>query len=417
MWYNQYMEQTLTAKLKILPTPSEAELLMDTMRTYSEACNYVSDYVFSTHDLNLRSLNRELYHAIRQKYSLPSQMAQSVLRTVVGRYKAILTSEKQWIRPQFRTPQLDLVWNRDYSLVSGRTLFSVNTLKGRIKVGFCSYGVNLDGRFGTARLVYRHGKFFLHIPITNDIDEVSLSDICHITGIDRGIRFLAASYDSDGNCSFYSGRKIKEKRAHFKMLRKELQQVKTPSSRRRLKAIGNRENRYVRDVNHVISKALVSQNPDNTLFVLEDLKGIRSAAERVRVEDRYVTVSWPYYDLEQKLIYKAERNHQKVIKVDPKYTSQRCPVCGHTAKANRDKRNHIFRCGQCGYTSNDDRIGAMNLCSMGIQYLAQSQGSISSLTGSQPTGPDVTAAAGAVTNMGGIMPTTMGQSQAPASRS
>jgi IS605 OrfB family transposase len=329
----------------------------------------------------------------------------------------ILTSEKRWIRPKFRTPQLDLVWNRDYSLVSGRTLFSVNTLNGRIKVGFCSCGVNLDGRFGTARLVYRHGKFFLHIPITNDIEEVSLSDIRHITGIDRGLRFLAASYDSDGNCSFYSGRKVREKRAHFKMLRKELQQVRTPSSRRRLKAIGNRENRYVRDVNHVISKALVSQNPDNTLFVLEDLKGIRSAAERVRVEDRYVTVSWPYYDLEQKLIYKAERNHQKVIKVDPKYTSQRCPICGHTAKANRDKRNHIFRCGHCGYTSNDDRIGAMNLCSMGIQYLAQSQGSISSLTGSQSTGPDVTAAAEAVTNMGGIMPTTMGQSQAPASMS
>ena len=411
------MEQTLTAKLKILPTPSETELLMDTMRTYSEACNYVSDYVFRTHELNLRSLNRELYHAIREKYSLPSQMAQSVLRTVAGRYKTILTSEKRWIRPKFRTPQLDLVWNRDYSLVSGRTLFSVNTLNGRIKVGFCSCGVNLDGRFGTARLVYRHGKFFLHIPVTNDIEEVSLSDIRHITGIDRGLRFLAASYDSDGNCSFYSGRKVMEKRAHFKMLRKELQQVRTPSSRRRLKAIGNRENRYVRDVNHVISKALVSQNPDNTLFVLEDLKGIRSAAERVRVEDRYVTVSWPYYDLEQKLIYKAERNHQKVIKVDPKYTSQRCPVCGHTAKANRDKRNHIFRCGQCGYTSNDDRIGAMNLCSMGIQYLAQSQGSISSLTGSQSAGPDVTAAAEAVTNMGGIMPTTMGQSQAPASRS
>ncbi|MBQ4468242.1 MAG: transposase, partial [Firmicutes bacterium] len=280
------MEQTLTAKLKILPTPSEAELLMDTMRTYSEACNYVSDYIFSTHDTNLRSLNRELYHAIREKYSLPSQMAQSVLRTVVSRYKTILTSEKRWIRPKFRTPQLDLVWNRDYSLVSGRTLFSVNTLNGRIKVGFCSCGVNLDGRFGTARLVYRHGKFFLHIPITNDIEEVSLSDIRHIT--------------------------------------------------------------------------------------LEDLKGIRKATERVRVKDRYVTVSWPYYDLEQKLIYKAERNYQKVIKVDPQYTSQRCLVCGHTAKANRDKRNHIFRCGQCGYTSNDDRIGAMNLCSMGIQYLAQS---------------------------------------------
>jgi transposase len=35
-------------------------------------------------------------------------------------------------------------------------------------------------------------------------------------------------------------------------------------------------------------------------------------------------------------------------------------------KLNRDKRNHIFRCRSCGYTSNDDRIGAMNLYRMGI---------------------------------------------------
>ena len=80
---------------------------------------------------------------------------------------------------------------------------------------------------------------------------------------------------------------------------------------------------------------------------------------------RYLTVSWPYYDLEQKLIYKAAANHQRVVKVDPAYTSQTCPVCGHTERANRDKRNHIFRCKHCGYTSNDDRIGAMNLHRMG----------------------------------------------------
>ena len=61
----------------------------------------------------------------------------------------------------------------------------------------------------------------------------------------------------------------------------------------------------MQDVNRCISKALVETNPDGTLFVIEDLTGIRSAAERVRVKDRYVSVSWPYYDLEQKLIYKA----------------------------------------------------------------------------------------------------------------
>ena len=158
----------------------------------------------------------------------------------------------------------------------------------------------------------------------------------------------------------------------------------------------------MRDVNHCISKALVRDHPEGTLFVLEDLSGIRAATERVRVRDRYVSVSWSYYDLERKLLYKALKNRQSVITVDPAYTSQTCPVCGHVARGNRDKKNHIFRCESCGYTSNDDRVGAMNLHRMGIEYLVQCQGSMPSLAGSQSIGPDVTAAVSAVTNVGGF---------------
>ena len=40
-----------------------------------------------------------------------------------------------------------------------------------------------------------------------------------------------------------------------------------------------------------------------------------------------------------------------------------------SGKYNRDKRNHIFICRNCGYKSNDDRIGAMNLYRMGIEYI------------------------------------------------
>ena len=64
----------------------------------------------------------------------------------------------------------------------------------------------------------------------------------------------------------------------------------TPSSRRRLKAIGQRENRWMQDINHQVSKALATGNPKHTLFVLEDLTGIRNAAERVKTKDRYVSV-------------------------------------------------------------------------------------------------------------------------------
>lgn len=371
------MEQmTVTAKIQISVSADNKVLLDETMSVYSDACNYVSDYVFHTHDLKQFSLNKALYSTLREMFGLKSQMAQSVFKTVIARYKTILEKQKEWIQPSFKKPQYDLVWNRDYSLT--QNCFSVNTLNGRVKLpyfaeGMAKYFDHNIYKFGTAKLVNKHGKFFLHIPVTYDVEESNVSDICNVVGIDRGINFVVATYDSKHKSNFVSGKSIKQKRAHYSKLRKELQMCQTPSSRRRLKAIGQRENRWMQDINHQVSKALAYSNPKHTLFVLEDLSGVRNATERVRIKDRYVSVSWSFYDLEQKLIYKAKQNQSTVIKVDPRYTSQCCPVCGHIEKANRNKKIHLFTCKNCGYKSNDDRIGAMNLYRMGINYLEDSQ--------------------------------------------
>jgi putative transposase len=162
---------------------------------------------------------------------------------------------------------------------------------------------------------------------------------------------------------------MKNKRSHYKHLRKQIQQKGTASARRKLKQISQRENRWMSDINHQVSKALVEHYGANTLFVVEDLSGIQNDTERVRVNNRYETVSWSFYQLRQMLQYKATMRGSKVIAVDPKYTSQACPKCGHTEKGNRNKRKHAFCCRNCKYQSNDDRIGAMNLHRLGIEYL------------------------------------------------
>ena len=370
------MQFTVTAKVQIITTGEERAMLDRTMDTYRKACNYVSAYVFRTHDLKQSSLNTSFYADLRSRFGLKSQMAQSVLKTVIARFKTVLTNEKSWIKVQFKKPQYDLVWNRDYSLSSN--VFSLNTLEGRLRLPFYAKGMeqyfdSSSYSFGTAKLVQKHGKYFLHIPVTSEIAEATPSDICNVVGIDRGINFLVATYDSKHKSGFVSGRAVKQKHAKYMQVRKGLQQCKTPSSRRRLKAIGQRENRWMQDVNHCVSKALVENNPEHTLFVLENLTGIRHATERVRRKDRYVSVSWSFYDLEQKLKYKAARNHSMVINVSPKYTSQTCPVCGHIERGNRDQKKHLFACRACGYRSNDDRIGAMNLYRMGINYLTDKQ--------------------------------------------
>ena len=371
------MEQlTITAKIQVLTDTDSKSLLDNTMSAYSSACNYVADYIFRTHDLKQFSLNKALYSSLRELFGLKSQMAQSVLKTVIARYKTILENQNEWIKPNFKHPEYDLVWNRDYSLTNN--CFSVNTLKGRIKLPYFSKGMeqyfsSYIYNFGTSKLVNKLGKYFLHIPVTYEVEESNLSNICNVVGIDRGINFIIATYDNKHKSGFVSGKQVKQKRANYSKLRKELQMRQTPSSRRRLKAIGSRENRWMQDINHQVSKALVQNNPKHTLFVLEDLSGVRNSTEKIRLKDRYVSVSWSFYDLEQKLIYKSKQNQSTVIKVNPAYTSQTCPCCGHIEKTNRNKKLHLFTCKNCGYKSNDDRIGAMNLYRMGINYLEDSQ--------------------------------------------
>ncbi|MDQ6423194.1 transposase [Paenibacillus sp. LHD-117] len=370
------MIATITAKIKIMPTESQIQALQETIVAYRQGCNLVSALVFETREVKQSALHRMAYRALRNMFGLRSQMAQSAMKTVTARYKTIQSNGHDWMHVQFKKPEYDLVWNRDYSLVSH--LFSVNTLQGRIKIRFETKGMQryFDGSwtFGTAKLVCKKRKWFLHIPMSKDIPAPQLKEITQVAGIDLGINFVATAYGSDGKAAFFRGRALKRKRANYKRLRAQLQRKQTPSSRRKLKQIGQRETRWMTDVNHRVSKALVTRYGANTLFVLEDLTGVRKRTEKTRLKDRYVMVSWAFHQLRKMVEYKAQLAGSMMIAVDPKYTSQACPVCDHTATANRDKKSHHFRCQNCGYQSNDDRIGAMNLYLLGKEYLLQGAG-------------------------------------------
>ncbi|AJY75422.1 RNA-guided endonuclease InsQ/TnpB family protein [Paenibacillus beijingensis] len=367
------MQMTITAKIKINPTSEQIELLRNTLHAYRTGCNYVSALVFETKQLAQAKLHNITYERLRSCFSLRSQMAQSVMKTVIARYQSLKSNGHDWTKVQFRKPEYDLVWNRDYSLIQG--LFSINTLGGRVKVPFETKGMEqyFDGTwsFGTAKLVNKYGKFYLHIPMTKEIPTASEHTISQVAGVDMGIHFVAVSYDSQGKSLFFNGRLIKNKRSIYKHMRKQLQQLGTASARRKLKRIGQRENRWMSDVNHQVSKALVERYGANTLFVVEDLSGVRQVTERVRVKNRYETVSWAFYQLRQMIEYKALMAGSRMIAVDPRFTSQTCPKCGHTEKGNRNKKKHTFCCKTCGYQSNDDRIGAMNLQRKGIEYIVE----------------------------------------------
>ena len=70
------------------------------------------------------------------------------------------------------------------------------------------------------------------------------------------------------------------------------------------------------DVNHQISKTLVTKYKAGTLFVLEDLKGISFSDDLLgkrSAKDRQELRTWTFYQLEQDLTYKAQAIGSQVL--------------------------------------------------------------------------------------------------------
>ena len=76
-----------------------------------------------------------------------------------------------------------------------------------------------------------------------------------------------------------------------------------------------------------------------------------------------------WYEFRRQLEYKLRWRGGQLILVSPQYTSQCCPACGHTEKANRTTQA-LFACVQCGYTENADVVGAMNVLQRGCALSA-----------------------------------------------
>ena len=61
-------QMTITAKVQIVATDTDKVLLDETMSVYRDACNYVSDYVFQTHDFKaVFTLIRFCISTLREK--------------------------------------------------------------------------------------------------------------------------------------------------------------------------------------------------------------------------------------------------------------------------------------------------------------------------------------------------------------
>jgi IS605 OrfB family transposase len=136
-------------------------------------------------------------------------------------------------------------------------------------------------------------------------------------------------------------------------------------SKRKLKKVSGKKQRFRTDINYCVSKYLVEKAKDiNVGIVLEDLSGITKRIT-VRKTQRAKRHSWSFYQLRQFITYKAKLKGFPVVVVDPRNISRQCSECGHIAKANR--KNQVKFCSKkCGYSENADYNAAKNIAARAV---------------------------------------------------
>jgi len=344
------MKQTIALKLET--TAEQFHALLETMEAFNAGCDDVAGFAFQKHTANKIALQPFVYAHLREAFKLSSQMAIRCISKACEAYK-----RDKNLQPTFH-PHGAMVYDERMMRLTDAGHVSLLTLCGRILVPM-RYGAYQAARVamqkGQADLILKGGVFYLYICI--DMPSAPPVESKGFLGIDLGIVEIAS--DSEGNQ--YSGDAVKRVRKNVKEHRRQLQRKQTNSAKKRLRKTSARQSRFVRDVNHCISKQLVATALRlQKALALEDLSGIRERAGTVSRQMRWLLGNWSFYQLAQFLSYKAEAVGLRVVFVDPRNTSRTCPECGYCDKGNR-KSQSCFRCLQCGFEANADFVGSRNI--------------------------------------------------------
>ena len=369
----------LSETVKLYMTWEQKSLITTTMIEYINTANsLISD---ATNGISIAK-----YTTANVKSNLPSALTNQCIRdakSIVKKYNkacrdadrknAKLAKQSKHIKvvttiPVLRKPCC-YINNQNYKVNGNYIEFPVmvngKSKRISVKANMTDYQKSIfaSNKLGTMRIVYKNNKIVAQI--VYETAESAYSDDGNVMGVDLGIKCPAVSYTSDGNVKFYgNGRKNKYMRRHYANLRKKLQKAKHIEAVKRIK---DKEHRIMRDIDHKLSHDLVKTAVahDVKVIKLEQLANIR-ATTRTSRKNNHSLHNWSFYRLAQYIEYKAKLAGIKVEYVNPAYTSQTCPVCGHVHHAN--DRNYTCK---CGFHIHRDLLGAMNICNS-TEYVGDS---------------------------------------------
>ncbi len=346
------MPQTITVKVKLLPSKEQVQLLKQSGKEYIKLINTLISEMVEEKKSTKKSTKDVLVN-------LPSAVKNQAIKDAKSVFSTKVKKSKYKIIPILKKPVC--VWNNqnysfDFTHIS--IPFMVNGKSTRLKIRALlvdKYNRNFDllkHKLGTLRITKKSNKWIAQISVTIPTNEKTGTKIM---GVDLGLKVPAVAVTDNGNTRFFgNGRQNKYVRRMFKSKRKKLGKLKKLNAIRNL---DDKEQRYMKDKDHKTSREIVNFAVDNHISVirLEQLMNIRQTTRTSRKNEHNLH-NWSFYRLSQFIEYKANLVDIKVEYVNPAYTSQTCPSCSERNKA-QDRK---YKC-TCGFQTHRDKVGAMNI--------------------------------------------------------
>jgi putative transposase len=242
------------------------------------------------------------------------------------------------------------------------------------------------GKVKTVAVTQECGEYFATLSV-----EVPQKKIIHpnkdqIVGIDMGV--ITTATLSDGTSFKLPDsvkdldkrvralqRRMRNKKKHSKNSKKayaKIAKVQKRIARQKQSFFHEQSTRIAKQYGGIIVEDLKIQNMTKSAKGTKEKPG-KNVAQKKGLNREILRNSLG--DLKVKLEQKSKKFGGVFVKIDPKYTSQKCSKCGKQGKENRQTQAS-FVCTACGFSANADFNAALNIKEAGKFIVRQQQNGI-----------------------------------------
>ena len=197
----------------------------------------------------------------------------------------------------------------------------------------------------------------------------------NVIGIDRNLRNVTIS--TSASSIMYKTNKLLSIKENSQFVRASFRRNDVRVKNKFFTQRRNRQARRIQQYLHKISKDIVNTAKESeSMIVLEDIKGIRKLYRKGNGQGRKHRRrlnSWSFYELQRQIQYKAAWEGIPVQFVDPRRTSQLCPICGNRTQEGRFQHRKLW-CNNCKRSMDRDVVAALNISYKGWSRFCHPRG-------------------------------------------